>query len=114
MLYLHLEATRNRSPGHPGRRAGTSKETDKIKNNLAAPALECPLAACQAGLRSQGHGFGQTGMDMILPSQRQRPPRDGVWGVVCLPLSERSAGSGFETSQHTLASEPAGLTTWNH
>nr|XP_028689664.1 protein Wnt-11 isoform X1 [Macaca mulatta] len=36
VLCLHLEATRNRRSGHPGRRAGTSKETDKIKNNLAA------------------------------------------------------------------------------
>lgn len=98
MLCLHLEAARNRRLGHQGGKARASKETDKIKNNLAARG---PLAAFQAGLRSQGRGFGKTGMDSIFRSQRHQLP--GKWEV-SLSSTECSVGVALETP-----SPPQGL-----
>lgn len=54
MLCLHLEAARNRRLGHQGRKARTSKETDKIKNNLAARGSGVPTCCLAGGSKEPG------------------------------------------------------------
>lgn len=80
-------ATRERGPGH-------QRKPTRLKITWQPEALECPPAAFQAGLRSQGHGFGKTGTDSTFPSQRLQPP--GKWEV-SLSSPECSAGLALET-----------------
>lgn len=87
-------AIREGKPGH-------QRRPTRLKITWQPEAPECPLAAFQAGLRSQERGFGKTGMDSIFRSQRHQLP--GKWEV-SLSSTECSVGVALETP-----SPPQGL-----
>lgn len=80
-------AIREGKPGH-------QRRPTRLKITWQPEAPECPLAAFQAGLRSQGRGFGKTGTDSIFRSQRHQLP--GKWEV-SLSSTECSVGEALET-----------------
>ena len=80
-------AIREGKPGH-------QRRPTRLKITWQPEAPECPLAAFQAGLRSQGRGFGKTGTDSIFHSQRHQLP--GKWEV-SLSSTECSVGEALET-----------------
>uniref|UniRef100_A0ABI8A0N0 Protein Wnt n=1 Tax=Felis catus TaxID=9685 RepID=A0ABI8A0N0_FELCA len=112
VLCLPLETARNRRPGRSGRRARTSKETDKIKNNLAARAWECPLAAFQTRLRSQGYELGRTGMDLTFRSRRHQPPgKGGLPALLRMPAGPALATTPGPPQGLSLLGIPHGTTS---
>lgn len=62
---------------------GHQRELTRLKITWQPEALECPLAAFQAGLRSQGHGIGKTGMDLTFCSQITSRPGGKEAGAAC-------------------------------
>ncbi|CAM9419011.1 unnamed protein product [Rangifer tarandus platyrhynchus] len=99
-------AIREGKPGH-------QRRPTRLKITWQPEAPECPLAAFPAGLRSQGCGFGKTGMDSIFRSQRHQLP--GKWEV-SLSSPECSVGIALETPDPpqglSLLGPPQGTTSF--
>lgn len=86
---------------------GHQRKLTRLKITWQPEALECPLAAFQAGLRSPGHGFGKTDVGLTFQARDTRLP--GRKGGVCLPSSECSAGPVLVTP-----GPPQGRACWAH
>lgn len=92
-------------PATRGRRARTSKEADKIKNNLAAQGPGGPTCCLPGESKTPRAWVWQDcyGPDL---SQPETPASWGVTGGVGLPSPECSAGLALETHPPTHPQSP--------
>lgn len=86
-----LGSHHNRRPGRPGR-AGASKETDRIKNNLAAWDLSAHMLPSRL-LQEVRAGMGKT---VHLTFQGQEDQLSGMFfGTLCPPHGTTNLGCKF-------------------
>lgn len=91
---------------------GHQRKLTRLKITWQPEALECPLAAFQAGLRSPGHGFGKTDMDLTFQARDTSLPGRKGGGSAYPHQSVLQAQSSRPPALPRV--KPAGPTTWNH